>query len=272
MGTFVSASISGYAIGGTTFEGLGVIACGAVFAVGFTLAAGAYVNHFSVKGVTIANEDLKSALELLNGGSINLSQYVGKVGTMSEQAFAWTDLLPFSGAISVISEYSMRKNQLKAVQNNIYAQLEALPGQERQIMQELANAYTKEIANIDCQYEEARRSITDQAFAQFDAMGKELNDHLEMQYLMFTPVRKNYLEHSELMDVERRKQEEKSGRSQAFAAELEALQEKLNTIDISDQTGKSLQKEMQEMILDRMELIIPNKTGWDQACEFLELH
>ncbi|CAA9890672.1 hypothetical protein METHB2_270002 [Candidatus Methylobacter favarea] len=21
-----------------------------------------------------------------------------------------------------------------------------------------------------------------------------------------------------------------------------------------------------------MELIIPNKTGWDQACEFLELH
>jgi hypothetical protein len=272
LGTFVSASVSGYAIGGTTLGTLGVMASGAVFAVGFALAAGAYVNHFSVKGVTIANEDLKSALELLNGGSINLSQYVGKVGTMSEQSFTWTDLLPFSGAISVISEYSTRKNQLKAVQNNIYAQLEALPEQERQMMQELANEYTKEIANIDRQYEEARRSITNQAFAQFDAMGKELNDHLEMQYLMFTPVRKNYIEHSELMDVERRKQEEKNERSQAFAAELEVLQEKLNTIDISDQTGRALKKEMQKTILDRMELIIPNKTGWDQACEFLELH
>lgn len=103
-------------------------------------------------------------------------------------------------------------------------------------------------------------------------MGKELNDHLEMQYLMFTPVRKNYIEHSEMMDVERRKQEEKNERSQAFAAELEVLQEKLNTIDISDQTGRALKKEMQKTILDRMELIIPDKTGWDQACEFLELH
>ena len=241
-------------------------------AVGFALAAGAYVNHFSVKGVTIANEDLKSALELLNGGLIDLSQYVGKVGTMSGQSFTWTDLLPFSGAISVISEYSTRKNKLKDVQKNIYAQLQELPEQERQIMQELANEYTKEIANIDRQYEEARRSITNQAFAQFDAMGKEMNDYLEMQYLMFTPVRKNYIEHSELMDVERRKQDEKNERLQAFAAELEILQEKLNTIDISDQTGRALKKEMQRTILDRMELIIPNKTGWDQACEFLELH
>ncbi|EIC30168.1 hypothetical protein [Methylomicrobium album] len=272
LGTFVTASVSGYAIGGTTLGALGVMASGAVFAVGFSLAAGAYVNHFSAKGVMIANEDLKSALELLNSGSINLSQYVGKVGIMSEQSFIWTDLLPFSGAISVISEYSTRKNQLKAVQNNIYAQLEALPEQERQMMQELVNEYTKEIANIDRQYEEARRSITNQAFAQFDAMGKELNDHLEMQYLMFTPVRKNYIEHSEMMDVERRKQEEKNERSQAFAAELEVLQEKLNTIDISDQTGRALKKEMQKTILDRMELIIPDKTGWDQACEFLELH
>jgi len=272
LGTFVTASVSGYAIGGTTLGALGVMASGAVFAVGFALAAGAYVNHFSANGVTIANEDLKFALELLNGGSINLSHYVGKVGTMSEQSFIWTDLLPFSGAISVISEYSTRKNQLKAVQNNIYAQLEALPEQERQMMQELANEYSKEIANIDRQYEEARRSITNQAFAQFDTMGKELNDHLEMQYLMFTPVRKNYIEHSELMDVERRKQEEKNERSQAFAAELEVLQEKLNTIDISHQTGRAFKKEMEKTILDRMELIIPNKTGWDQACEFLELH
>ncbi|QFY45174.1 hypothetical protein F6R98_17785 [Candidatus Methylospira mobilis] len=272
LGTFVSASVSGYAIGGTTLGTLGVMASGAVFAVGFALAAGAYVNHFSVKGVTIANEDLKSALELLNGGSINLSQYVGKVGTLSEQSFIWKDLLPFSGAISVISEYSTRKNQLKAVQKNIYAQLEELPEQEQQMMLELANEYSKEIANIDRQYEEARRSITNQAFAQIDAMGKELNDHLEMQYLMFKPVRKNYIEHSALMDVERRKQEEKCERSQAFAKELENLQANLNTIDISEQTGCDLKQKMEKTILDRMELIIPNKTGWDQACEFLELH
>jgi len=271
LGTFVSASIAEAAIGGTTLGALGVMACGVAFTVGFAVAAGAYVNHFSSKGVAIANQDLKSALELLNGGAINLTTYAGKIGTMSELRFGWSDLLPFSGAISVISEYNARKSQLRAIQSSILDQISALPEQERALMQELASQYGSAIADIDRQYEEVRSSITKQAFDQLDAMSNGLNNHLQMQYLMFAPVRKSYIEHSELMDVELRKQIENKERSQAFVQELEYLQSKLNGITVSDHADRAIKQAMQETILTRMEMLIPHKTGWDQACEFLEL-
>lgn len=241
------------------------------FAIGFAVAAGAYVNHFSSKGVALANADLKSALELLNGGQIDLSTYVGKVGKMSELAFSWSDILPLSGAISVISEYGSRKNQLHAVQRSILEQLDALPEQEREMMQELANQYSKAITDIDRQYEEARASITKQAFDQFDSMSKDLNQYLEVQYLIFAPVRKNYIEHSALMDIELRRQQESEDRSRVFENELEAIQDKLEGLTISTQADLTIKQVVQETILTRMEMLIPHKTGWDQACDFLEL-
>lgn len=271
LGAVIPAAISGYAIGGTTLGALGVMACGTVFAIGFAVAAGAYVNHFSSKGVAIANTELKSALELLNGGQIDLTTYVGKVGKLSELTFNWSDMLPLSGAISVISEYGVRKNQLRAVQSSIYAQLNALPEQEREMMQDLALQYEDAITTIDLQYETARASITEQAFDQFDAMSKDLNQHLEMQYLMFTSVRKTYIEHTELMDVELRKQQQDQQRSEAFADELEELQNKIKKLVISDQIDATIQNTMQQTILTRMEILIPHRTGWDQACEFLEM-
>ncbi len=271
LGTIVPAAISGYAIGGTSLGALGVMASGAVFAIGFAVAAGAYVNHFSSKGVELANSDLKSAMELLNGGQIDLSTYVGKIGKMSELTFSWSDILPLSGAISVISEYGSRKKQLRAVQSSILDQIGTLPEQERAMMQELANQYNKAITDIDRQYEEARASITKQAFDQFDAMSKDLSQYLEMQYLMFAPVRKNYIEHSALMDIELCKQQENEDRSRAFAYELEELQGNLEGFTVSNQVDRTIKQVMQETILTRMEMLIPHKTGWDQACEFLEL-
>lgn len=271
LGTVIPAAISGYVIGGTTLGALGVMACGTVFAIGFAVAAGTYVNHFSSKGVAIANTELKSALELLNGGQIDLTTYVGKVGKLSELTFNWSDMLPLSGAISVISEYGVRKNQLRAVQSSIYAQLNALPEQEREMMEELARQYEDAITTIDLQYETARASITQQAFDQFDAMSKDLNQHLEMQYLMFTSVRKTYIEHTELMDVKLRKQQQDQQRSEAFADELEELQKKVKDLAISDQTDATIKNTMQKTILTRMEILIPHRTGWDQACEFLEM-
>lgn len=271
LGANVSAATSGYAIFGSTLGSLGVMASGAVFAIGFAVAAGAYVNHFSSKGIAIANGDLKSALELLNGGEIDLSTYVGKVGKMSELSFTWSDIMPFSGAISVISEYSSRKLQLRAVQSSILDQLVALPEQERVMMQALADQYGKVIADVDRQYEQARTSITQQAFDQFDSMNKDLNQHLEVQYLMFAPVRKNYIEHSALMDIDQRKLQELEDRSRAFALELEAIQDQLEGLVASNQADRTMKQVVQETILNRMELLVPNKTGWDQACEFLEL-
>lgn len=271
LGASVTAAISGYAIGGTTLGSLGVMASGAVFAIGFAVAAGAYVNHFSSKGVALANADLTSALQLLNGGQIDLSTYVGKIGTMSELTFSWSDILPFSGAISVISEYGARKNQLRAVQSSILDQLDTLPEQERAMKQELANQYNKAISDIDRQYEEARASITKQAFDQFDAMSQDLSQHLEMQYLLFAPVRKSYIEHSALMDIELRKLQENENRSRAFAHELDELQNKLEGFTMSNQADRTIKQIVQKTILTRMEMLIPHKTGWDQACEFLEL-
>jgi hypothetical protein len=271
LGASVPAAISGYAIGGTTLGALGVIASGAVFAIGFAVAAGAYINHFSSKGVALANADLKSTLELLNGGQINLSTYVGKVGNMSELTYIWTDILPFSGAISVISEYGARKNQLRVVQISILDQLHVLPEQERAMMQELANQYSQAITDIDRDYEETRASITKQAFDQFDTMSKDLNQYLEMQYLMFAPVRKNYIERSALMDIELRKQQANEDRLQVFAHELEDLQDKFEGFTMSNQVDRTIKQVVHETILTRMEMLIPHKTGWDQACEFLEL-
>ena len=270
LGANVTAAISGYAIGGTTLGALGVMASGAAFAIGFAVATGIYVNHFSSKGIELANTDLKSALALLNDGDIDLSTYAGKVSTMSELTFSWSDILPFSGAISVISEYGTRKKQLRAVQSSIINQLAALPEQEREIMQELSNQYSKAITNIDHQYEEARASITKQALDQFDSMSKDLSQHLEMQYLMFAPVHKNYIELSALMDIDLRKQQEIDERSQAFAYELEELQGKLKGFIGSDQGNLDIKQIIQETICTRMEILIPNQTGWDQACEFLE--
>ena len=102
-------------------------------------------------------------------------------------------------------------------------------------------------------------------------MSKDLNQHLEMQYLMFTSVRKTYIEHTELMDVELRKQQQDQQRSEAFADELEELQKKIKDLAISNQIDATIQNTMQQTILTRMEILIPHRTGWDQACEFLEM-
>lgn len=273
LGANVSAAISGYAIGGTTLGTLGVMASGTVFAIGFAIAAGAYIKHFSSKGVALAQSDLKSALELLNGGQIDLSTYVGKIGKMSELQFNWGDILPFSGAISVFSEYRSRKNQLRSVQGSILAQLDDLPKQEQQMLQELAEQYNNAITYIDYQYKEAYSSINQQSFNQFDAMTADLNQYLEVQYLMFAPIHKKYIDNYELMDVELRKQKENEDRAIAFKYELESLQAKLEDLTISGQENKNIviKQAIESTILARMEVIIPNKTGWDQACEFLEL-
>lgn len=271
LGATVPAAISGYAIAGTTLGTLGVMASGTVFAVGFAVAAGAYVNHFSSKGTEIAHADLKSAMELLNGGEIDLSTYVGKIGTMSDLNFNWHDILPFSGAISVISEYGQRKRNLVAAQRSILDQLNALPEQEHAIIRELIRQYENAITNIDRQYDEARNSITRQALNQFDALGKDLSRHLETRYLLFKPVRKNYIEHSCLMDIELRKEQENNERSQAFAHELEELQNRLEGVTVSNEVDRTIRQELQRTILSRMQVLIPRTTGWDQACEFLEL-
>ena len=272
LGTSVPAAISGHVIGGTTLGTLGVMACGAAFAIGFAVATGAYVSHFSSKGVALASSDLKSALELLNDGKINLSTYVGKVGTMSELNFDWrNDILPFSGAISVISEYSVRKKQLREVQNSILTQLDSLPEQERAMMQELANQYNEAVKFVDEEYQRARDEIDIQVSDKFDAMSKDLDRHMEMQYLLFSPIHKNYDTNIELMDIKMQKQRRNKLRTNIYQSELKRLQDNFKEIPESAQTDRDLKEEIQETILSRMGALIPERTSWDQTCHFLEI-
>ena len=272
LGASVPAAISGYAIGGATLGTLGVIASGAAFAIGFAVATGAYVNHYSAKGVVLAHSDLNSALELLNGGRIDLSTYAYKVGTMSELSFDWNDILPFSGAISVISEYGVRKKELRAVQDHILGQLDSLPQQERAAMQELANQFNEAMSSVEQKYRKARAEIDRQTSGHFEAMSKELDRHLELQYLLFNPIHNNYNKNIELMNIQEQKQQQKQERAAAYQLELEQLQDKLKESTASDQTAdRDIEEEIQETILTRMCALIPKKTGWDQACNFLEL-
>lgn len=263
IGTIFPAAVSGYAIFGTTLGTFGVMAVGTVFSIGFALAAGAYVSHFSSKGLKIASQDLSLALEQLNGGKINLSTYIGKVGKMSELTFDWSDALPFSGAISVISEYSARKNQLKRIQNDLLNQLDSLSEQEQELLSELANQYKQAIKSIDLQYEAARSDITRQASERFDVMEQELKQYLEVQYLWHAPIRKNYAENIVFLELEAKREKEKDRRMQFFKEELHILKNKISFE--SDDVQSILQLTIQSRMVD----LVPNNTGWDKACEFL---
>lgn len=265
IGAIFPAAVSGYAVFGTTLGSLGVMAVGTVFSIGFALAAGAYVNHFSSKGFKIANRDLSLALEQLNGGKINLSTYIGKVGKMSELTFDWRDALPFSGAISVISEYRTRKNQLKSTQRYLLDQLHSLPEQERELLRDLASQYKQTIASIDLQYDTARSDITQQALEHFDVMEQELKQYLEVQYLCYSPIRKNYAENVVLLELEAKREKEKERRMKFFEKELTLLKNKIGLGNDSD----DVQRILQSTIQSRMENLVPHNTGWDKACEFL---
>ena len=138
-------------------------------------------------------------------------------------------------------------------------------------MQELADQYGIAIQHVDQQYMEARASITNQALDQFDTLSEQLNEHLEQKFMLFAPIRKSYIEQSKLMDLEVRKAQEDDERAKVYKSELFNLQTKLNTFTTSDKADRALKENLRETIVVRMEMLIPHKTAWDEACEFLEL-
>ncbi|WP_240050597.1 hypothetical protein [Pseudomonas mandelii] len=138
-------------------------------------------------------KDMQDAMAKLNNGSINLSQYVGLVGTMSDFKFEWKDMLPFSGSISVFAEYRPRKSQLMAVQKQIETQIASLPTQEAETLFQLKASYQQQILVIERDYERQRQEITLQAGERYQMLSKDLSTHLELQFLMFTPIKKNLL-------------------------------------------------------------------------------
>ena len=89
--------------------------------------------------------------------------------------------------------------------------------------------------------------------------------------MLFAPIRKSYIEQSKLMDLEVHKAQEDDERAKVYKSELFNLQTKLNTFTTSDKADRALKENLRETIVVRMEMLIPHKTAWDEACEFLEL-
>ncbi|WP_429020623.1 hypothetical protein [Aeromonas veronii] len=269
MGQFVAAGIGQTAVLGTTLGALGPIAVGAVFAIGFSMAMGAYTNHFSSIGQQIAISDIKYAAEQLGCGSITLTEYTGVVGTMSEFSFRWTDILPFAGAISVFSEYGSRKRQLQSVRNEMNARMATLDQQESLHMAEMFKQFDHQIAAIDRSYERALQQLSEQATDQFNHMRAALDQHLEMNYVMFAPIRKSHQQDIATMDISKKLEEEHQAKIESYQKELDQLAHLMNSQFGTSPKDQQAREVFEKALQNRLELLVPARTGFDKACEFL---
>lgn len=271
LGQWVASEVATKALLGTTLGALGPIALGAVFSIGFSFALSAYVGYFAGEGRQLAMSDIQCAMAQLNNGSISLSQYTGIVGTMSDFKFQWKDVLPFSGSISVFSEYRERKSQLMVVQKDLAARIASLPEHEASILYQLNASYQQQVQHIEQEYQCMRSQITGQAAERYEALSDDLNAHLELKYLMFTPVKKIFeAEHVALTAAER-KQQTQQAHIEAYRQELERLLLSIEHTDLIDTDVQRIKYTLLATINTRLSEILPAKTSWDEAYEFLAL-
>lgn len=269
LGQWVASEIASTTLLGTTLGALGPIALGTVFSIGFSLAMSAYVGHFAGEGKKLAMDDMQDAMAKLSNGSINLSQYVGLVGTMSDFKFEWKDMLPFSGSISVFAEYRTRKNQLIAVQKQIEGQIARLPAQEAEALYQLKASYQQKVLLIEEDYQRQRQEITRQAGERYEILSKDLSDHLEMQFLLFTPIKNALQVECKELRAAGTGQRLQQIRMDAYRDELATLQESLEQSELDGGDSQKITQTLLVTIDTRLTEILPRKTSWDQAYEFL---
>ncbi|WP_025885115.1 hypothetical protein [Asaia prunellae] len=269
LGQLVASSVSSTAVMGTTLGALGPIALGAVFAIGFSLAIGSFIGHFQSVGSKIAIKDIMDAAAKLESGQIILTQYATSVGTLSENKFAWTDCIPFAGAISVLSEYSTRKGQLKSIQADMYSRFDQIDQAERRQMEEIMEQFKYQIHAMDLQYEQTKLEFITQAADKFGEIRTDLDKHLELNYLLFIPVIKQYQNDTNFITAERQKEEQIRARNHSYMKEIEHLRAMIDQGLINNAEDLQLKLELDGALKDRMDLILPAITGFDQAYEFL---
>lgn len=269
LGQFVASSVSSTAVMGTTLGALGPIALGAVFAIGFSLAIGSFVGHFQSVGSKIAIKDIMDAAAKLESGQIVLTQYATSVGTLSKNKFSWTDCIPFSGAISVLSEYSTRKGQLKSIQADMYRRFDQIDQAERKQMEEIMMQFKYQIHAMDLQYKQTKLEFITQAADKFGEMRTSLDKHLELNYLLFFPVIKQYQDATNLITVEKQKEKQIQARNHSYVEEIKHLTRMIDEGPVNSPEDLQFKQELDGALKDRMDLILPAATGFDQAYEFL---
>ncbi|MDN7894379.1 hypothetical protein QZM93_37900 [Burkholderia cepacia] len=271
LGQWVAAEIASTAVLGTTLGALGPIALGTVFSIGFSIAMSAYVGYFSSQGSQVAVEVIQGAMKKLDHGDIDLAQYCGLVGTMNEFKFEWKDLLPFAGSISVFGEYTTRKAQLIAVQRDLDRQIAALPEQERLGLAQLRASYLQQLHRIEQQYDEVVSALTQQARQRYDLLDAELTRHLEVQFLFFTPVVREAKAQCAKIDQDRLQQRQRNVRIETYRRQLELMRNSLTSSGADDTNDERLRQQMLIAVNARLELVLPERTPWDQAYEFFLL-
>jgi len=271
LGQWVAAEVSSTAVLGTTLGALGPIALGVVFSIAFSIALSAYVGHFSQRGNEIAMADIQDAMAQFNDGKINLSQYAGVVGTMSEFKFEWRDILPFAGSITIFSEYRTRKGQLMAVQKDLASRMANLSDEERQLLTQISEAYQQQLKQIEEEYQRVRAEITLQAEDRYANFSRELDLHLELSYQLFVPLRRSQAVERAEVAADTAAQQAEQRRIHAYRQELKRLLQGLDEAGFDAPDAVKLKHSMITAINVRLSSVLPEKTPWDQAYEFLAL-
>ncbi|CAG9269760.1 hypothetical protein [Paraburkholderia caribensis] len=269
LGQWVAAEVASTAVLGTTLGALGPIALGTVFAIGFSMAMSAYVGHFSAQGSQIAIDDIQGAMKQLGHGEINMSQYCGLVGTMSQFKFEWKDLLPFAGSISVFGEYTTRKAQLLSVQRDLDRQIAALPEQERLGLAQLRASYLQQLRHIEQQYDEVATALIQQTRQRYDLLDAELTRHLEAQFVFFTPVLHEAKAERADLELGRVRQRQRDKRIESYRQQLQLLRSSLTSTDMSNDSNQELRQQMLVTVTARLQVVLPERTPWDEAYEFM---
>lgn len=269
VGQFIGAGVANTAIFGTTLGALGPMVMGGIFSIAFALTAGLIVNHFGKEGTNKALQHIDSAMEQLNGGKINLTQYAGIVGTMSECNFRWTDIIPFSGPISVMAEYRTRKAQLLSVYNEMQSRIDALPEQERQAMEAMHKQFKAQIKQIDDAYEQASQELISQSKDALTNLRTGLNQHLEINYRLFASVTKEC--QKDILEIKARDLQiaEQRRKNENYKQQLEQLTASLEMQFKDGGLPDSLRSTFNNQLREQMANIVSPETGYDIAINFL---
>jgi hypothetical protein len=268
LGQWVAAEVASTAVLGTTLGALGPIALGTVFAIGFSIAMSAYVGHFSAQGSQIAIDDIQGAMKQLGHGEINMAQYCGLVGTMSEFKFEWKDLLPFAGSISVFGEYKARKAQLLSVQRDLDRQIAELPEGERMALAQLRASYLQQLRRIEQQHDEVATALMQQTRKRYDLLDAELTRHLEAQFVFFTPVLRETKAKRADVELSRLQQRQRDQRIESYRQQLELMRSSLTSPDTGNEIDPELRQQMLVTVTARLQMVLPERTSWDEAYEF----
>lgn len=267
VGTMISTSVSSVAVGGTTLGALGPVGLGIAVSIASAMAVSAYCGHFSTKGMKIAHQDFKRDMELLNAGEINLAVYTGRVSTMSELKFSWSDILPLTGTFSVWGEYKARKGQLQAIQSEMHQRMHKLDAAEANAMYQLQTDYMQKLAEIELQYKEMVSGINQQVDTTFEQFNRDLDAHLQLKFAI-----------SQASGVETfRVLAEKKSALQATErekAQITFYKEELNGLMVQlsesiSQDDQELRQAMVTVIKSRIDDILPSMTPYDQAYNFM---